>query len=554
MRLGSFVVMRRLLCLLFVFLAAFASADLSFGQAAPAASGSPPPSRIDLFAGYAYFHPFNSDIANITYPAVPLGGVGSVAGYFTSHLGIQVEGQVSPNGPADNNCVYTAQAGPILRLQRGRLVPFFHALGGGAIVGGPLAQKCNVWGWGATGGFGLDIILPVLHDHLALRPIQADFTYAQIDNGPQMNGGFQGGLGQVYAARVSAGLTFRFGELKPAEEKVAPSFNCSADPGDPYPGDPVTITATTLNLNPKRKPTYLWSASAGKVAGNGPSAAVDTAGMAAGTYVVTGKLVEGDRQRLVASCSSSFTVRNYEPPTVACSSDKAAINSGDQVTITATARSPQNRPLTYTYTATNGVITGDGPAARLSTAGANPGNITVTCMVTDDRGQKASANASIVVATPAPPPTPVIPTVQSLCTITFDLDKERPDRVDNESKACLDDVALSLNREAGDRLLLIGSHANRETNRDAAIRAMNAAQYLTKEKGIDPTRLDLRIGPDNSRSVALLLVPPGAVIDPGIATSFDASSIKRTGEAYGTPRTTAPTPRRKKRKPVTPPQ
>ena len=90
MRLGSPVSVCRRLCFLSIFVAASASVDFSLGQAVPAASGSPPPSRVDLFIGYSYFHPFSSDIAEVPYPAVPLGGVGSVAGYFTRHIGIQV--------------------------------------------------------------------------------------------------------------------------------------------------------------------------------------------------------------------------------------------------------------------------------------------------------------------------------------------------------------------------------------------------------------------------------------------------------------------------------
>jgi hypothetical protein len=552
MRLGDVVSPRTALRVVSIVLLVLCAAH-SFGQAIPAASGSPPPSRVDLYAGYGYFHPFTSDIAEIPYPSVPAGGVFDAAGYFTRHFGIELEGNVSPKGPDDNNCVYTAQAGPILRTQRGRLVPFFHALGGGAVVGGPRGQKCNVWGWGATGGGGLDIILPAFHDRLALRPIQADFMYAQIDNGPQINGGFDGGLGQVYAFRISAGVVLRLGAMSPPEEKMAATLNCSAQPAEAFPGDPVTITGTALNVNPKHSPTYVWISSGGKFVSNGPTAAVDTSGVAPGTYAVTGKLVEGEPQRLITSCSTSFTVRNYDPPTLACSADKSAINSGDPVTVTAMARSPQNRQLTYAYTSTGGVISGTGTSASLNTIGATPGNITVTCLTMDDRGQKATATASIVVATPTPPPTPVIPTMQRLCTITFDRDTKRPDRVDNESKACLDDVALSLNREAADRLLLVGAHVAGENGSDAAIRAMNAAQYLTHEKGIDPARLDLRIGPDNSRSVTLMLVPPGASEDANTATSFDSGSIKHTGEAYGT--AAKPAPKKRPRKPVTlPPQ
>jgi hypothetical protein len=528
----------------------------AIGQAAPAASAGPATSRVDLFGGYAYFAPFNSDIGNTVYPSVPFGGDASIAGYFTRHIGLQAEGQYSPQGPSDNNCVYTAQAGPIVRFPAGRFVPFAHILGGAAVMGGPRGQNCNTWGYGGTVGLGLDYILPIFHDHLALRLIQADFLYAHIGNGPLIAGGFYGGVGQVTAVRGSAGIVFRFGNMNPGGS-APPTFICSAEPAQAFPGDPITLTASTLNLNPKRKPLYIWTSSGGVTGGNAATAAVDTANVQPGSFQVTGKLVEGDKQRLVASCSASFTIRAYEPPAVSCSADRAAINSGDPVAIRASGRSPQNRPLSYSYGTTAGVIVGNGPTAGLSTAGVSPGNITVTCNVVDDKGQAASSTVSVVVATPAPPPpAPVQPIMQSLCSITFDRDRKRPDRVDNEAKGCLDDIALTLNRETADNLLIVGSHAENETNQDSAVRAMNAAEYLTREKGIDPARLDLRIRPDNSRSVAMMLVPPGAVVDSAAASSFDTSSIKRTGPAYGKARAagaqrTPAVRRRRKPKPAT---
>lgn len=534
----------RLASIVMIAITAASAPHAGLGQAAPAASAGPALSRYDIFAGYAYFRPFQSDINNVNYATVPLGVDGSFTGFFTPHFGLQAEGQYSPNGPKDNDCVYTAQIGPVARFQMGRLVPFAHLIGGGAVVGGPRGQDCGTWGYGGTVGGGIDYILPIFHDRLALRPIQADFLYAYIDNGSLQGGGQYGGIGKVTAVRGSAGIVLRLGSMNPGD-KEPPTMNCSAEPANPFPGDPVTLTASTLNVNPKSKPVFLWASSGGKVAGDGAVAAVDTATLEPGTYTVTGKLVEGNKQRLVSACTTSFAVRAFEPPTVACAADRAAINSGDNVAIKATGRSPQNRPLSYSYGTTSGLIVGNGPTAGLSTAGSSPGNITVTCKVTDDKGQTASASTSIVVATPPPPPPAVVkPTMQSLCSITFDRDRKRPDRVDNEAKGCLDDVALTLNREVGDKLLLIGSHADRETNRDAATRAMNAAEYLTQEKGIDPARLDLRIGPDNARSVAMMLVPPGASPEAAAATSFDTSSIKRTGPAYGKPRST-PAPRKK---------
>ena len=94
--------------------------------------------------------------------------------------------------------------------------------------------------------------------------------------------------------------------------------------------------------------------------------------------------------------------------------------------------SPQNRPLKYTYSASAGLIEGNDSAAKLSAAGAPTGPITVTCHVTDDKGQEVSAETTVSVEAPPKPPTPK---VQALCSIDFDRDPKRPARVNNEAKA-----------------------------------------------------------------------------------------------------------------------
>jgi hypothetical protein len=147
-------------------------------QAAPAGSRLPGSSWVDLYGGYGYFHPIDSDIYNVEYQPIDIGAVGSVTAYFGKHFGIQAEGSAYPSGP--NDCVYTAQGGPVFRFPAGRLVPFVHLLGGEARVCGPVIQP-GTWGWGATGGVGVDYILPGsgLRNHLAIRPIQADFAYSR---------------------------------------------------------------------------------------------------------------------------------------------------------------------------------------------------------------------------------------------------------------------------------------------------------------------------------------------------------------------------------------
>jgi hypothetical protein len=90
------------------------------------------------------------------------------------------------------------------------------------------------------------------------------------------------------------------------------------------------------------------------------------------------------------------------------------VNPGESSTITASAMSPQNRPLTYSYNATAGSIGGATASATLSTVGAAPGPITVTCGVADDKGHNESATTSVNVIAPPPPPPPPGPSAEQV--------------------------------------------------------------------------------------------------------------------------------------------
>ena len=67
--------------------------------------------------------------------------------------------------------------------------------------------------------------------------------------------------------------------------------------------------------------------------------------------------------------SARISVKAFEPPTVSCIANPANVISGDPSTITATGVSPQNRPLTYSYSSTSGAVSGTGTTATLSTGG-----------------------------------------------------------------------------------------------------------------------------------------------------------------------------------------
>jgi outer membrane protein OmpA-like peptidoglycan-associated protein len=514
--------------------AALVSAS-AFAQDKPAAK--PPEdasaSRWDIFAGYSYFAPHgtvqvpqpNGTVIPYDYKSINVGGLFSGAYYFNKYVGAQAEvgiHEYKPNGSTENNDGFsTFSGGLIFRYPTHDITPFVHGLVGAAYVDGP-DHNPFTWGPALTAGGGMDYNTPLLHGKIAIRLFQADYEYIHADFGPVVFGG----RANVNAARLSGGVVYHIGTIAPPPPVT---FACSANPMSVYPGEPVTITGTAGMLNPKMKVVYTWTGSG--VTGSGTTATVATAGLAPGSYTVKGTVSEGAKAGQSADCSASFTVKAYEPPTVSCSANPSTIKPGDTSAITATGVSPQNRPLTYSYSASAGSVSGSGTSATYSSAGAPAGTSTVTCTVTDDKGQTASATTSVTIEAP---PAPVIPQVSALCSITFDKDKKRPARVDNEAKACLDDIALTLKSKSDATAAIVGSaspeekappkHAKKGAKVEdlAAQRAVNTKDYLVTEGGIDASRITVYTGSGDSKKVEDYLVPSGATFAVAGATPVTA--------------------------------
>jgi hypothetical protein len=494
-----------------------------------------PPDRFEIYAGYGYIHPVNSDINNYQYqPVYNPNATVSITGYFTRHFGLQVEGGYFSGPNSDvltNQCIanrlacpyrdpsyYTVEAGPVARIQFGRIVPFAHALAGEVKQEGPVFQPLK-WGWGTTGGVGVDYILPFWHDRIAVRPIQADFHYSQVDYGPLYNNGTAGGFGEIYAYKLSGGLVARFGSMGPAPQPVM--LACPVQPSSIYPGDPLSVTAQAVNLVPSRRTSYNWTTTGGKLTPIEGGANIDTTGLAPGDYTVTGHVSQGHKAGQMADCKGMFTVKAYEPPTISCTATPSTVQPGGSATIAANGFSPANRPLTYMYTASAGQVVGTGATATLTTAGVPPGTINVTCSLVDDQGKTASAGTQVTIATP--PPAASLPVTQNLCSVSFERDRRRPVRVDNEGKACLDDIALNMNRDPQAKLVVVGRYSADEGTLQGEQRAVNVRAYL-QEKGIDTGRVELRFGDQSGRTADNILVPVGATYtDAG--TTFDPSAI-----------------------------
>jgi outer membrane protein OmpA-like peptidoglycan-associated protein len=190
-------------------------------------------------------------------------------------------------------------------------------------------------------------------------------------------------------------------------------------------------------------------------------------------------------------------------PTITCTASPTSVRAGESSTINCNAASPDNRPVSITYVTNGGKLSSSKNQATLDTTGAGPGPISVRATVFDDQQLSAAAVTTVNVEAPPPP----MPTAQQLTSLDF---KPMSAYVDNRSKAILDDVALKLQQDPTSTAVLSGSSDEKEPPRLAMQRAENAKTYLTKSKGIDPQRIQVRAGSDPGHRVDVVTVPAGA--------------------------------------------
>jgi len=306
----------------------------------------------------------------------------------------------------------------------------------------------------------------------------------------------------------------------------------SAAPPAVFAGEPVTATATPGSVSTKKKNFVIYQWSGDGVTGSGTSATVATAALAPGSYTVNAAVKEGKpgkeglKPGQSATASATYTVKPFEPPTVSCAAEPSTIKPGETSNITTTGLSPQNRPLTYSYTASAGSVSGTGTSAVFNSAGAPTGAATVTCNVSDDKSHAATATTTVTILAPYVPP---VPHVQALSPLVFDTGKNAKNttRVNNEAKAVLDGIALTLQQQPDAKVVLVGEstadekaaaeklakkkHKKGTTPVDvAAQRAVNAKDYLVKEKGIDASRIGVMTSATDAPKVEIYLVPAGA--------------------------------------------
>ncbi|MBV9670250.1 MAG: hypothetical protein JOZ43_04770, partial [Acidobacteriales bacterium] len=358
--------------------------------AAPAASYSSDDvvaNHWEVFGGYSWFAP-NGRIGTTRLDNSITPGFAFSTSYFVNRY---VGGDVQVtyhNGDREKFTGLTA--GPVVRFPIAGLSPFIHFNVGGQRLN-PNFTKSD-WGPEILAGGGLDFAFPKW-EHLKLRIAQADYVYSHHNFFPIIP------RTNLSSAELSSGLVYGFG---PIYTGPPPSVACAVQPTEVFAGEPVNVTVTPSNFNPKRTVTYSYQATGGKVSGTGASTTIDTANANPGSYSVNATATDG-HMKIPATCNASYSVKEWPAPTVSCSANPSEIDPGQTAQITANGQTAKGE-LKYAYTATGGTVDGNGPNATFNSQGVQPGSsATVTCTVTDDRGKTASSQATVNVRAPKAP-------------------------------------------------------------------------------------------------------------------------------------------------------
>ena len=237
--------------------------------------------------------------------------------------------------------------------------------------------------------------------------------------------------------------------------------------------------------------------------GSGASVQVPTAQLACGSYsvhttvTVTAESIDHPSGCVTtgkSDCTASFEVTEPPCPSVTCSITASAstVTEGDRVALRAVIAGAGR--ATVTWTTTGGRLSSTtGTEVTLNTAGIT-GPVTVRATVTNDARRcdepcPGSSCATTITVQRIPPPPPRPEVIKPCGPIYFPFNSSR---INNEHKACLDQVALGLQQDPRAALVIDGHRDSSERVGISLSRANNARDYLVSEKGVDPARITVR--------------------------------------------------------------
>lgn len=272
------------------------------------------PSRFDLAGGYSFIR---ANAPPAQCGCFSMNGAFAGADFnFNRWFSLAAQGSAGHathiSSLGQNLTLTTFMAGPRLSWVHDRYVPFAQFMAGGAHGSGsyfPSGSSSTSSSTGfayATGG-GLDLNLS---ERFAIRAVDAEYLHTSFPNGVNTS---QNQL------QIGAGIVVRFGAYRPTYHVDAPhvqedatatiTLSCQAVNPEVEQGHPVQIVGNATLIPDHGELAYTWTTGGGKVEGVGRMVAIDTAGLAPGSYRVEGRAALASNPSVGSSCEVSFEVR-----------------------------------------------------------------------------------------------------------------------------------------------------------------------------------------------------------------------------------------------------
>lgn len=362
---------------------------------------------VDLFVGYSFIR-FNTKSPGAKERFDFHGVTGAIAGNVNrwfSLVGDFGTYRIKSLPPGISGSAYTFLFGPQFSKRGERITPFVHALFGAARLAdiqvttlpSPSAFfnrsfSQNAFATALGGGVDLNI-----NKHVGIRLVQAEYLISKFTDG---NHNEQNNI------RASAGLVLHFGgNPPPPPPNHPPTVTVAANPTKVNAGssDSIVLTATANDPDSDTL-SYKWSSTGGGIEGTGSEVRWNSNGVKEGSYTATVTVDDGKGGTASASADMQVAPKPNTPPVInSCTANPATITVGQRSNIAVNASDADNDNLTYSYKATGGNVSGDGPNAQFDSTGAAPGNYTVTCHVSDGHGGETDATTQVTVQPAAPP-------------------------------------------------------------------------------------------------------------------------------------------------------